>query len=395
VSKDLLSETRMYRRNFIMGLGGSLAATPAAPLARLIQLSSSAYDEENKDFGLPPASGIHPPPYALPTPLRVDRVTTITTRELKSMLDSNGNAVLIDCREVPTTCRGHPEEDCGGQTLSIPSALWFPGAGLGTAVDDELQKKFLGRIGRYCCDRGAPLVFFCYGKNSWLSINAAIRAASAGYRKVYWYRGGRSAWRAANLPITPVIFMGTLQPLPLPKSTFCDEGHEYGVAPVAGVIRTQNLEAATPTGVIGAETISTPRLWDMMLADEPPVLIDVLGGNQKMTLPGALWSPNTGRGVSLDDDVQQALSAEINRLTCNDKSVPVVLFCLSKTCWLSVNAVVRAVALEYQHVYWYRGGRCAWEAGGLPMGPVNLLSRASTGCCDPNANSLLHPRGKS
>lgn len=384
----------MYRRNFMIGLGGALATGPAAPLARLAQLSNSVYDDEDKDFGVPTATSVHPPPYALPTPLHVDRVTTIATREFKSMIDKEDKLVVIDCRDIPATCRGRPEEDCGSQTLSIPSAYWFPGAGIGTAITDEYQKKFIGRLSRYCCQRSQPLVFFCYGKNSWLSVNAAIRAASAGYSRVYWYRGGRAAWRAANLPITPVIFIGTLQPIPLPQTTFCDEGRDYGVAPAVGTIRTQNLEAATPTEVMGAETVSTPQLWDMLLADEPPVLIDVLGGNQKVTLPGALWSPNTGRGMSLNDDVQQVLSAEINRLTCSDKSVPVVLFCLSKTCWLSVNATVRAVALKYEKVYWYRGGRCAWESGGLPMGPVNLLSRASTGCCDPNASWLLHWHGK-
>lgn len=96
--------------------------------------------------------------------------------------------VLIDCRDIPTTCRGHPEEDCGNQTLSIPSALWFPGAGLGASLTDEYQKRFLARLGRYCCERNTTVVFFCYGKTSWLSINAALRAASDGYLNIDWYR---------------------------------------------------------------------------------------------------------------------------------------------------------------------------------------------------------------
>jgi PQQ-dependent catabolism-associated CXXCW motif protein len=382
----------MHRRKFLMGVGGAFGVSQAAPLTVLAQLSASAFDEEDKESGVAPASAIHGAPYTGPTPLRIERVTTVTTGQLKSMLDTNQKLVLIDCRDVPAGCRGRPSEDCGGQTLSIPSALWFPGAGLGTALNDEFRKKFTSRLKRMCCDLAAPIVFFCYGKNSWLSVNAALRAAALGYTKVYWHRGGRTAWRAANLPLTPVIFAGTLQPFPLPQTTFCDENIDYGVRPAAGVIRTENLEQATPTSVIGTQTISTPQLWDMLLDDNPPVLIDVLGGNQTMTLPGAYWSPNTGRGDSLNDDVQKVLAAEISRLTCNDKTIPVVLFCLSKTCWLSVNAAVRAVALQYQQVYWYRGGRCAWEAGGLPMGPVNLLSRAGSGCCDPNADAGLKRR---
>jgi PQQ-dependent catabolism-associated CXXCW motif protein len=354
-----------------------LASSHTEPLARLAQLSNVAYDEEDKDFGLPPASAIHAPPYTAPTPLRVDRVTTITTRELKALLDTNNKSVPIDCREVPTSCRGRPQPDCGGQTLSIPSALWLPGAGGGAALSDEFQPKLVARLNRISIDRNAPVVFFCTGKNSWLSVNAALRAAAAGYGKVYWHRGGRAAWRAAKLPITPVIFAGILQPQPLPLSAFADEDHDYDLQPVTGVIRTENLEAPTPRSVTGAQTISTPRLWDMLLGDDPPVMIDVLGGNQTMTLPGALWSPNVGRGVSLNDEVQQNFAAELSRLTRDHKTVPLAFFCLSKTCWLSVNAAIRAVALGYQHVFWYRGGRAAWEAAGLPIGPISLLSRAA------------------
>jgi rhodanese-related sulfurtransferase len=39
-------------------------------------------------------------------------------------------------------------------------------------------------------------------------------------------------------------------------------------------------------------------------------------------------------------------------------------------CWLSRNATVRTVALGYSQVYWYRGGRNAWIAAGLPLQPV-------------------------
>ena len=367
----------MHRRNFMIGVSGALASSQAAPLARLAQLSRAVYDDEDKDYGLPPAAAIHPAPYNAPTPLRVDGVTTITTRELKTLLDSNNKTVSIDCREVPSACRGQPQPDCGGQTLSVPSALWLPGVSGGTAVADGLQAKFVARLSRLSDDRNAPVVLFCSGKNSWLSVNAALRAAAAGNGKVYWYRGGRDAWHAANLPMTSVIFAGILQPLPLPLTAFADEARDFGLQPVTGVIRTENLEAPTPRSVTGAETISTPQLLEMLLANDPPVLIDVLGGNQTMTLPGALWSPNTGRGISLNDDVQQIFAAELARLTRNDKTLPVVLFCLSKTCWLSVNATVRAVALGYQHVYWYRGGRAAWEAAELPVGPISLLSRAA------------------
>ena len=45
----------------------------------------------------------------------------------------------------------------------------------------------------------------------------------------------------------------------------------------------------------------------------------------------------------------------------------VVFFCESAQCWLSHNASLRALALGYRDVVWYRGGIEAWEAAGLPM----------------------------
>ena len=51
-------------------------------------------------------------------------------------------------------------------------------------------------------DKAYPLVFYCAGARCWESYNAALRAVALGYRTVFWYRGGVSAWQAAKLPTT-------------------------------------------------------------------------------------------------------------------------------------------------------------------------------------------------
>ena len=50
-----------------------------------------------------------------------------------------------------------------------------------------------------------------------------------------------------------------------------------------------------------------------------------------------------------------------------DKTSPIVFYCLSWECWLSYNAAMRAVALGYKNVFWYRGGYYSWFAAGLPL----------------------------
>ena len=155
----------------------------------------------------------------------------------------------------------------------------------------------------------------------------------------------------------------------LSEPVYDDETHDYGLPPTA-TIRTGNYDAPTPTRVVGATTITTPQLRDMMLKAPTLTLIDVLGGNQTVSLPGAIWLPEAGQGTGLDDPLQQRLAARLVQLTGGDKAKAMAFFCLSKTCWLSHNSTVRAVSLGYANVYWYRGGRNAWKAAGLALEPV-------------------------
>jgi len=163
----------------------------------------------------------------------------------------------------------------------------------------------------------------------------------------------------------PVQPMAATQAIP----SYDNETADYSLAPTT-TIRTSALEGPTPTQINGAKTLTTPGLRELMNASPSPVVIDVIGGNQAVSLPGAIWLRGAGLGSDLNDAVQSKFAARLSELTGGDKARPVVFFCLSKTCWLSHNAVVRAVVLGYSNVYWYRGGRNAWKAAGLPMPPI-------------------------
>ena len=369
----------MNRRSFVFGL-----TAIAAPLSAAGSSAQAAggYDDELRDYGLPPAAALKGGGFEGPTPLHIIGARTVATAELKTMIDARRPPVVVDVRSLPRSCFGRPGVACGADGLSLPLALWLPGAGLGGDLHDALQRKLAERLSQYTCgDKATPIVFFGGSKTDWLAVNAALRAHALGYRQVYLYRGGRAAWLDARFPTTPARLVGVLEPMTLAESSFCDETLDFGLAPDA-IIRTSDMEGPTPTSVVGAKTVTTPELWSMVLAGRPPILIDVIGGDQSMTLPGAHWLPGAGRGTSLSDYVQVRLAAELDRLTCGKKSTPIVIFCQSKTCWLSANAAVRAVAMKYPAIYWYRGGRCAWQDGRLPMGPVSLIERASSRCCE-------------
>ena len=177
---------------------------------------------------------------------------------------------------------------------------------------------------------------------------------------------------AVLVALTLILAGATAQPwqqVPLTQLGYDDEALDYGLAPPTQ-IRAGDYDAPTPTTAIGAATLATPALRAMMLTASPPLLIDVLGGNQTVSLPGAIWLRGAGVGSGFDDQVQLKLAAHLTEFTGGDKAKPIVFFCLHRNCWLSLNTTMRAVKLGYTKVYWYRGGRTAWQAAGLAMEPV-------------------------
>jgi ABC-type phosphate/phosphonate transport system substrate-binding protein/rhodanese-related sulfurtransferase len=50
-------------------------------------------------------------------------------------------------------------------------------------------------------DKNAPLIFACNGPECWKSYKASVWAYNAGYRNIYWFRGGFPEWKEKNLPL--------------------------------------------------------------------------------------------------------------------------------------------------------------------------------------------------
>lgn len=152
------------------------------------------------------------------------------------------------------------------------------------------------------------------------------------------------------------------------------EDADHGIAPTR-VLKTTGLSGPTPRDIPGAKTIRTEELRRSLGSQPQPLLFDVLGGDGHASLPGAIWLPGAGRGESFSDSIQQQLARALEATTKGDRSRPIVFFCQGPQCWLSYNAALRAVALGYQSVYWYRGGIEAWLAAGGELAPMRLTWR--------------------
>ena len=160
----------------------------------------------------------------------------------------------------------------------------------------------------------------------------------------------------------------------LAAPAIANEDVDYGLAPVS-TLRTADYHAPTPREVPGAKTIGTSTLRDSLQAQPQPLLFDVLGGEVHASLPGAIWLPGAGRGQSLTDAVQARFAQTLQAVTKGDRKRPLVFFCQGTQCWLSYNAALRAVALGYEAVFWYRGGIEAWIAAGGDLAPLERVWR--------------------
>lgn len=153
------------------------------------------------------------------------------------------------------------------------------------------------------------------------------------------------------------------------------------IDPVTGY-RTERYQASVPeVPPVGK------RVWvadvDRLVAEEKAVLIDVspvtgLGydpatgrwrsNKRHVSLPGAVWLPDVGRGV-IDATVERFFRTELNRLSGGNKAHALILFC-NADCWMSLNAMKRAGRLGYTQLYWFPEGTDGWRDWDRELQPI-------------------------
>jgi PQQ-dependent catabolism-associated CXXCW motif protein len=165
--------------------------------AALVVLAVAARAE-----GPPEPAGYRMDAYRAPTPRTLAGAVVIDTAQAEALWRA-GEAVFIDVmprRVRPATLpegtiwRDRPRD-------SIPGAVWFANAGYG-AIAAPLEARF--RAALTALDGARGLVFFCL-RDCWMSWNAAKRALSLKFERVYWYPDGVDGWEAAGLPLERVM----------------------------------------------------------------------------------------------------------------------------------------------------------------------------------------------
>ncbi|MCU0954202.1 MAG: PQQ-dependent catabolism-associated CXXCW motif protein [Hyphomicrobium sp.] len=158
-----------------------------------------------------------------------------------------------------------------------------------------------------------------------------------------------------------------------------------GEVPEPEDYRTDGYRMPVPKTLKGAVVIDADRA-EGLLKEQGAVFIDVYPRAPKpanlpagtvwrdpahATIAGTNWMPNVGYGV-LSPDFENYFRTRLEALTGNDKSKPIVFFCL-KDCWMSWNAAKRAISWGYSSVMWFPEGTDGWQLIGNDLVPATPL----------------------
>lgn len=173
----------------------------AAVLTMLALSTAPLQAQSMRSLPPPEPSGYRLDDYRAPTPQTLAGATVLDTKQARALWQER-KAVFIDVLpHVPkpanlpegTLWRDPPHE-------TIAGAAWLPEVGRG-ALAPATEDYFKRSLAELSHDRREEaLVFFCK-KDCWMSWNAAKRALSYGYRRIYWYAAGVDGWQAEGLSL--------------------------------------------------------------------------------------------------------------------------------------------------------------------------------------------------
>lgn len=124
------------------------------------------------------------------TPRVLDGVRIVSAEDVGKLLQRG--AVLYDTRS---------EEEY--RDKHIRGAKWLPyveKSAKEVGFDAALDRIDLARAG----DKAKPVIFACNGAECWKSYKSCVAALKAGFREVYWFRGGFPEWVARGYPVDSV-----------------------------------------------------------------------------------------------------------------------------------------------------------------------------------------------
>ena len=122
------------------------------------------------------------------TPTSLKGTELVDATKAKSLMDSG--VKIIDTRVAIEFAEAH-----------IKGAINVPYKEKSAkAIDfDASQDSF--DVAKLPADKNAAIIMQCNGPECWKSYKASVAAMKAGYKKIYWFRGGFPEWKAKGYPV--------------------------------------------------------------------------------------------------------------------------------------------------------------------------------------------------
>jgi ABC-type phosphate/phosphonate transport system substrate-binding protein/rhodanese-related sulfurtransferase len=150
--------------------------------SRLDRVKFGNFDPADKaDFDYVATRGFY-------TPETLPGASIVTAEQVKKMMAQG--VPLFDVRPLAHRRAGYIPG-----SISVPYELNSPKE---VDYDDSVDRFDLSKLPQ---DKNAPMMFQCNGAECWFSYKASRYAVKRGYTKVYWFRTGLPAWKAAGYAV--------------------------------------------------------------------------------------------------------------------------------------------------------------------------------------------------
>lgn len=125
---------------------------------------------------------------ATDTPTSLNGTTVVDAAKAKSLMESG--SAMIDTRVANEYAEAHIK---GAKNVPYKEK-----SAKAADFDASLDSFDLAKLP---ADKNAGVIFQCNGPECWKSYKSSVLAIKAGYKKVYWFRGGFPEWKAKAYPV--------------------------------------------------------------------------------------------------------------------------------------------------------------------------------------------------
>ncbi len=122
-------------------------------------------------------------------PLTPDSIPGVKVVDAAFVKTNLGKIKVFDVRKKAEYVDGH-----------IPGAInvWYHERSKKSVNFDPSRDRF--DLSKFPSDKNEPIIVHCNGPRCWKSYKAIVLLKKAGYKNIYWLRGGWPEWKAKGYP---------------------------------------------------------------------------------------------------------------------------------------------------------------------------------------------------